>query len=244
MRIAILIPVTSRRRALRGPEDTDLVRQFLPSFLATADWDGAFSYDLHVGVDDDDAFYADPVQQASLLDAVRRALGNRPARVVAHVLAGTAHAPCWSWNALFARALEDGADFFYQMGDDVRLATHGWARDFSAVLLANPVVPGLGVAGPLETVARTILTQAFVSRRHAEIFGTFYPPVFRNWWSDDWITNVYRPGHLFFREQHLVENVGGAERYEIDRSAEAILGREVEAGRLRLSAWLAARAGR
>lgn len=244
MRIAILIPVTSRRRDLRSPADADLVRLFLPTFLATADWDGAFSYDLHVGIDDDDAFYADPVRQAELLEGLRAALERRPARVATHVFAGTAHAPCWSWNALFARALEDGADFFYQMGDDVRLVTAGWARDFTTTLLANPVLPGLGVTGPLETVAKTILTQAFVSRRHAEIFGTFYPPVFRNWWSDDWITNVYRPEHLFFREAHLVDNVGGAERYEIDRAAEAVLVPEVAAGRARLAAWLAARAGR
>ena len=38
-----------------------------------------------------------------------------------------------------------------------------------------------------------IFTQSFVHRTHLEIFGFLYPPVFRNWYSDDWISEVYKP---------------------------------------------------
>jgi hypothetical protein len=241
MRIAVLVPVTSRRRELACVAEGDLFRLFLPSFLATANWEPGYEYDLHVGIDDVDPFYAQARHRDALLDEARRLLAGRAARVHAHVLTGTTHAPCWAWNELFARAHASGADFFYQMGDDVRLVSAGWAEAFVATLRANPRLSGFGVVGPLETVARTILTQAFVSRLHWDVFGTLYPPAFKNWWSDDWITAVYRPGHTFFREDHLVDNVGGTERYEIDRSAQALLEGEVELGRRRIAAFLAAR---
>ena len=79
-----------------------------------------------------------------------------------------------------------------------------------------------------------------MSRLHKHIFGTFYPPVFKNWFSDDWITEVYRPEHLFVFASHLVDNVGGLERYDIDRAAESVLAEEVSKGKERLAAWLSA----
>jgi hypothetical protein len=241
MRIALLIPITSRRRKLTAMDECDVLRLFLPSFVETATWEEGVSYDILIGIDDVDPFYGDPGRQRLLLEALRAPLANRAVRVAVHTLEGTAHAPCWSWNELFARAHAAGADYFYQMGDDVRLVTAGWARAFSGALESNPALPGLGVTGPLETVAKTILTQAFVSRVHRDVFGTFYPSTFRNWWSDDWITRVYAPEHLFVREDHLVDNVGGIERYEIDRAAEGLLDDEVSRGKERLAAWLSSR---
>ena len=198
-------------------------------------------YAIYIGVDDIDPFYGQSGNRQRLVEEIRRALAGREVGVSVHTLEGTAHAPCWLWNELFARAYRDGADYFYQMGDDVRLATPGWARAFDDALRSNPILPGLGVAGPLETVAKTILTQAFVSRIHQEVFGTFYPEIFKNWWSDDWITEVYRPEHLFICDEHLVDNVGGSERYDIDTAAQLVLAEEVRKGKERLSAWLSAR---
>jgi len=48
-----------------------------------------------------------------------------------------------------------------------------------------------GVTGPI-CRGKHIFTQSFVSRLHFEIFHYYYPPVFRNWWSDDWVTFVYK----------------------------------------------------
>jgi hypothetical protein len=239
--IAILLPVTSRNRTLRRVVDADIFRLFLPSLIETASWDHDLRYALHVGIDEDDPFYSSPSNRSTLIEELRHALQGRSACVFSHSFRGTAHAPCWVWNALFALSYADGADYFYQMGDDVRLQTAGWARFFIQALQSNPVFPGLGVAGPLETVAKSILTQAFVSRIHMEIFGTFYPPAFRNWWSDDWITKVYAPDHLFICDQHMVDNVGGVERYAIDAGAHRLLAGECAKGRQRLGVWLDAR---
>jgi hypothetical protein len=227
-------------RSLERVADSELLRVFLPSFVATASWDSDLEYELSIGIDDDDPFYAERENQTILLQDVRRALHGRRATVSFHPLRGMAHAPCWLWNELFARAYDDGADYFYQMGDDVRLMTPGWARSFIDALESNAAGPGLGVAGPHETVTTRILTQAFVSRLHKDVFGTFYPPVFKNWFSDDWITEVYRPEHLFVCASHVVDNVGGLERYDIDRAAEGVLAEEVSKGKERLAAWLSA----
>lgn len=32
---------------------------------------------------------------------------------------------------------------------------------------------------------------SMVHRTHIDIFGFYYPPSFRNWYVDDWITKVY-----------------------------------------------------
>jgi hypothetical protein len=145
-----------------------------------------------------------------------------------------------AWNALFRRAYDDGADFFYQLGDDLALVTAGWARDFPAALLLNPTRPGLGVTGPVDTqVGGRILTQSFVSRQHMEVFGAYYPSAFRNWWSDDWITQVYAPEHTRLWTHHFVRNGRGWPRYHVDFASRSRLEAEVERGRTALAAALA-----
>ncbi|CAN0073607.1 unnamed protein product, partial [Hapterophycus canaliculatus] len=32
-------------------------------------------------------------------------------------------------------------------------------------------------------------------RTHIDVFGRFFPASFKNWWSDDWISNVYGREH-------------------------------------------------
>jgi hypothetical protein len=239
--IALLVPVTSRGRTLRNVADTDLLRMLIPSVLDTATWTPRLAYRIYVGYDAGDPFYDRVDRRRSLGREFRRLAGRRPADLVLHRSVGTAHAPCAVWNALFRRAYDDGCDFFYQVGDDVELETREWACDFPAALLLNPVCPGLGVTGPLDTNAPDfpVLTQAFVSRVHMSIFGTFYPPAFRNWFSDNWLTDVYAPSHVRRLGTHRARNSGGAERYAIDEAALDLLNREVPRGRRRLAAWLA-----
>jgi hypothetical protein len=212
----------------------------LPSFVATATWDGLTRYRVYVGYDAGDPVYDHDPGQRALRAAFERITGERPVELLTHRCVGTGHAPVAVWNRLFRAAYADGCDFFYQLGDDVRLDTAGWARDLPAALQLNPVFPGLGVAGPADPQHAKLLTQSFVSRIHMDLFGTYYPPVFRNWWSDDWMTEVYGADHARRLAEHTVTNTSGA-RYRVDRAAEARLAGEVSSGRARLAAWLAAR---
>ena len=61
---------------------------------------------------------------------------------------------------------------------------------------------------------RFIQTQSFVSRKHMEIFGFYFPPEIKNWYCDDWMTNVYSPKY-FYMIHCFVKNAGGTPRYEV-----------------------------
>ena len=72
------------------------------------------------------------------------------------------------------------------------------------------------MVGPINNNAR-ILTQSFVSRKHMELFGYYFPPEIINWCCDDWINDVYRAINQFFPlRNHICINVGGEPRYNIN----------------------------
>jgi len=114
----------------------------------------------------------------------------------------------WIYNDLFRQAYIDGADYFYMVNDDLLLLSPGWADRFVGALERSSIVPGFGVTGPLDIRDRhkTHMCFAFHSRLHYEIFGTFYPPSFQNWWSDYWATLVYGPKHTFWFKEVEVRN--------------------------------------
>lgn len=55
------------------------------------------------------------------------------------------------------------------------------------------------------------------------MFGHLFPPFFKNWWSDDWISTVYGVEHTFRCEdvqiQHNVnaQKTNGLTRYAVDQ---------------------------
>ena len=106
---------------------------------------------------------------------------------------GTEGAPCWLWNALASQAYADGSDYFYQTNDDIELDTECWTERFVDELLqGSSVAPNFGIVGPRDGNNEAVMTQSFVHRTHLEVFGGhFYPPVFRNWYSDNWAGRVY-----------------------------------------------------
>ena len=122
------------------------------------------------------------------------------------------------------KAYDDGADYLYQLNDDTILVSKGWAETMIADLAGSMVAPNVGVAGPLDTNNERILTHAFVHRTHVDIFGAFFPPAFKNWWSDDWISAVYGAEATFaHRDVMITHNVqsqktGAFNRY-VERNA-------------------------
>ena len=47
-----------------------------------------------------------------------------------------------------------------------------------------------------------------------ELFGFYFPPEIKNWFCDDWITNIYFRTKLLYPIQKRVFNKGGAPRYD------------------------------
>ena len=60
----------------------------------------------------------------------------------------------------------------------------------------------IGLAGPINN--NRILTQAFVSRKHMEIFDCFFKRN-KNWCCDDYINMVYHPAYLYPLHNHLAQ---------------------------------------
>ena len=107
--------------------------------------------------------------------ALRRTLRGTPVSVEAVRYGGEDKgAPCWVWNKLLARACADGASYFYQLNDDLKLLTEGWAPRFVGALRAS-TPPDFGIAGPIDLNNEKLMTQSFVSCGHLRIFGYYYP---------------------------------------------------------------------
>lgn len=76
----------------------------------------------------------------------------------------------------------------------------------------------IGLVGPINNNPR-ILTQSFVSRKHMELFGYYFPPEIINWFCDDWINQVYKGINNFYPlNNHLCINIGGKPRYDINNN--------------------------
>ena len=77
-----------------------------------------------------------------------------------------------------------------------------------------------------------LLTQAMVSRTHIDIFGKLYPDVFRNWYSDDWLSMVYGVSHTTMDDRVVVVNSQTqGTRYKKNQEAGEWLQDEVEKGK-------------
>jgi GT2 family glycosyltransferase len=117
------------------------------------------------------------------------------------------------WNQLFKIAYDEGCDYFYQCGDDIQFHTKGWVNDCIKILQAHN---NIGLTGPFNNNSR-ILTQSFVSRKHFDLFGYYFPEEIINWYCDDWINEVYRGINSFYPlYNHLCVNIGGKPRYNIN----------------------------
>jgi hypothetical protein len=208
-----------------------------------------FEFWVYVAYDAGDAFYDLPQREA----AVRSWLDTNLVAPLAARGVTARHAlvryvnvlrkPGPVFNFMMAAAYEDGADYLYRVNDDTKFAG-AWAG-VAAARLASFSPPNVGVVGPIcEEGNARILTHDFTHRTHMDIFnGVYYPPVFTDWWMDDWITRVYEASHRMargpFRVQHLIGYQGT--RYEVDQAHGRLLARELEAGERVIQEWVQAR---
>jgi hypothetical protein len=184
MIVSILIPVCSRNQNYSSFEDTPFMQKFYPSFLATKS--ESFTYNIYIGYDDDDIFYIENINRfTSITDNLI-------------CLKECQHAPAKAWNILAEKAYPT-SDYLFQIGDDVILETPGWTEHFIERLQSNN---NIGVVGPCNLLnflqrknsnIEFVIENAFVSKKHIEIFGYFFHPSIKNWYCDNWITRIYAP---------------------------------------------------
>ncbi len=240
--VRIALGVAVRTHEATPPLELPLIRVFVPSLMATVGSryaTGAYAFTLYLGYDADDPTYDDPVLLAGVAVALRRLLVRSPVSVVAVKYGGEDKgAPCWVWNKLFARACDEGSDYFYQLNDDIQLLTPGWAHRFVTALNSS-TPPNVGIAGPLDLHNERLMTQSFAACTHLDIFGFYYPWRFRNWFSDDWASQIYGPERTFWLQDIEVDHsLTKGPRYTISYEHGKVVQPLVVSARKQLCSWL------
>ena len=211
MKIALLIPSTSRGREWTSVRETYLYGYTMKTFGITRDKE--HDYTFYIGIDRGDPIY-DKTEVQDYLEKLAKILDTRIQFIYMDGI--TKGHLTVMWNRLFTKSYEDGNDYFFQCGDDISFETHGWVNACIAVLQSSN---NIGMSGPINNNSR-ILTQSFVSRKHMEIFGYYFPEEIINWCCDDWINEVYIKINKFYPlNTHYCVNLGGPPRYDINNDS-------------------------
>jgi len=208
-KISLLIPCTSKGRDIWNTiDDTYLFNLTLKHLLLTQDKE--HEYIVYIGYDFDDRIFSSTEQQQQI-KRFSLVFKNVSFKFIKYTDIPKGHVTKM-WNVLFKHAFDDGCDYFYQCGDDIVFHTKGWVNDCITILKKHN---SIGLTGPINN-NNLILTQAFVSRKHMDIFGWFFPEQIINWGCDDWYNHVYKPNMFYPLSNHFCSNDGGAPRYTIN----------------------------
>lgn len=265
LRIAMVIPVISKGTVMQSISDSPLWPNFFDSFMKSIDWrsNKKYCFSIYVGFDKADDIYDTGDAWNEMREEFRSRAAYRMktdalmtdemvSKVFSegHLSLKLMHfddlhgAPSQVVSQLALQAYADGCDYFYQVNDDTLIITPNWAPAMIEALSNNLLVANFGVTGPLDMTNDRIFTHAFVHRTHIDIFGYYFPPYFKNWWSDDWISTVYGSEHSFRLKNILIKhNVEaqkeyGFTRYDVDKSAKFHLDRELRLGHIEIDRWL------
>ena len=219
-KIGILVPSTTHMRDWKSMEETSLYSVFLKTFLTT--YCKQHKYTIYLTIDDDDRIYSNPNEKIKLIRFIKIMTNvelqfvstkDIPKGWVTHM-----------WNRAFKQAYDDNCDYFFQSGDDIQFLNNNWISNSIEKLQENN---DIGLTGPLDLGrikngsihsqpggSRFIQTQSFVSRKHMELFGYYFPPEIKNWFCDDWITKIYYPKY-FYQIDNFIVNIGGTPRYKV-----------------------------
>ena len=189
-KIGLLILSTSNKRDnWTSIKDSYLFNLTLKTFLLSQNKE--HSYIFYIGIDVGDRIF-DTAGEQEEIRKFSKVFKNVEFKFIRMEGIAKGHVTVM-WNKLFKQAYEENCDYFFQCGDDINFKTKNWINDCIAALQKNK---GVGITGPINNNPR-ILTQAFVSRRHMEIFGWFFPEQIINWCCDDWYNSVYKPDNFF-----------------------------------------------
>eukprot|EP00940_MAST-03C_sp_MAST-3C-sp2_P000001 g1.t1 len=211
--------------------DTALQTVLIPSIerTITPAEQSAWDIRIYLGIDHDDSFWK--VHHESFTQAnwitIHRGFFNTP----------KSHIP---FNENTRQAFDDGAEYIARINDDSEFKTRGWIT-LAVAKLRSYKPTNVGVVGPLcRQGNQAIITHDFVHRTHLYIFEYYYPAVFDNWYIDDWITHVYRPGRYErMRNWEVIHHTGKhGTRYAVNWDSKKLLQSELEKGKKRIQEWL------
>lgn len=209
MKIGLLIPSTSNGRPWTSVKESYLYNLTFKTFILTQDPE--HEYVFYIGIDKGDKIYDTPQKEEFM----------RFKLIYKNIDIQFIYMDCKKghltkmWNILFKRAYEEGCNYFYQCGDDIKFNTKGWVNDCIDTLVNHG---NIGITGPINN-NNFILTQVFISRVHMDIFQQLFPEEIINWGCDDWYNWVYKPDYFFPLKKHYCSNEGGNPRYAINNNS-------------------------
>ena len=212
MKIGLLIPTTSNGRAWKIYQETYLYNFTIKTLLLSlTESEKQHEYIFYIGIDRGDKVY-DSEETKNGFNQLKKVFTHIDFQYLYMDNIAKGHLTVM-WNRLYKKALDDECEYFYQCGDDIDFKTKGWVTNCIEILKKNN---NIGFAGPINNNPN-IITQSFVSRKHYELFGYFFPEEIINWCCDDWINEIYKKMNAFYPLiNHLCLNIGGAERYTIN----------------------------
>lgn len=214
--IAVLIPVKSKPEYKNKWVLSDLYLNFCKSFFKN--YNDEHHYTIYLGYQDTDPLYSNTEQMTQ----IKRFFNIMKNTEVNFIKFDDRHKGnvVGIWNRLFTISMTDGCknEYFIQCGSDIEFVDNNFVNDAINKLIENDNygVVGLKDKGRLKiNPDDKLLTQSIVSFKHYFIFNFYYPPELKNWYCDDWITEIYEKHDWVFRLEQGFYNLGGAPRYKI-----------------------------
>lgn len=190
----------------KGYSPSRSIKEFLlPSIHATITKHERASYrvELILAYDEDDSYWQHRSNQLDVIDISRRDGTNEQPIPVSFLLvrkqlySNSTHNNIERpnripFNELCQAAYDHGATYIVRINDDTHFMTSGWIS-LAVSTLQSYSPPNVGVVGPTcRQGNEDILTHDMVhAPTHYEIFDTYYPDLFDNYYIDDWMTQVY-----------------------------------------------------
>ena len=236
-KVAILLGLTSRgQKQMLSLTNTKFFKHCLPGIVRTAGYD-AHSFVVYVAIDRDDDYW----NTAKSLAKIRDFDAPKNIRFNPVVVSGGTFVK--AINEVAKIAYRDGMQYFLRINADSELLTPRWAT-MGIRALQRMKHRNVGVIGLLSYNDRPdIFTHDMTSRAHLEIFNkNYYPPVFSNWFIDDWISEIYGKNASVrlhnFHILHHEEDDSKERHYVPDTASKVYLRPQIKEAKLRIKRWL------
>jgi hypothetical protein len=243
--VGIVSCITSRTDRFMYKTDQLLREKLLPSIHATISDEEISNYRVEVifGYDEGDKYWEESSNQNALILNLERTQKHIPVTFIS-LHKDNDRPNRIPFNELCQAAYDRGVHYLVRINDDTHFITHGWIT-LAVNTLQSFSPPNVGVVGPKCTGdasgERDILTHDMTYLpNHLAIFGTYYPPIFDNYYIDDWISRVYgKPCTKRLDEWEVMHNTQAfGTRYTPSFSQDQYLDKEVEEGKRRVQRFI------
>ena len=144
-------------------------------------------------------------RDATLAEADRITNGKIGFRLFRYPFYGKFRDITAKYNMLILQAYADGCDYMYQYSDDTEFNDE--SRDWPIQMLKDYADrKDFGTWGMRDLQNMVTMTLGASSRTHIDLNGWFWPPLLKNWYSDDFIQRVYGPEFSICREDLKIRN--------------------------------------